>query len=76
MNRDDHLIAVTYRPVNTCKRKYIEDPVDSSDGVGAHRHASVAIFFWKTFVRKGMVFEKRIVIHMSVSLYGNRWAKW
>jgi len=44
MNRDDHLITGTYRPVNTRKRKNIEDPVDSSDGAGRHRHASVAMF--------------------------------
>lgn len=52
MNRNDHLIAVTYRPVNTCKRKNIEDHVDPNDGAGRHRHASVAIFLCKTFVRK------------------------
>jgi hypothetical protein len=72
MNREDHLISVTYRPINTCKPINIEDPVDSSDGGGAHRHASVAMLLWKTFARKGIVFEKRIVIRMSVSVYGNR----
>lgn len=44
MNRDDNLITVTYRPINTCKRKNIEDAVASSDGAGAHRHSSVEMF--------------------------------
>lgn len=44
MNRDDHLTTVTYRPINTCKLKNTEDPVDASDCAGAHRHASVAMF--------------------------------
>jgi len=45
MNRDDNLITVTYRPINTCKRKNIEDAVDSSDSAGAHQHPSVEMFW-------------------------------
>jgi hypothetical protein len=75
MNRDDNLITVTYRPINTCKRKNIEDAVASSDGAGAHRHSSVEMFLWKhlweRFWFSKNVFLYTCVCHFTVTVERN-----